>query len=105
MNPVLRWCLARTSSRTRCQTDGQPRHLEAALGSLEVRERGAVVLTLLGVDDAHALGTPEPRRDVRMGLLQLLGRGLDGVVAHVLERLVLAAAHELRKSVQLLRLD
>src|SRR2546425_12143204 len=74
----------------------KPRSLEAALAPLEVGERGVVVLTLLRVDDAHALRAPQARSDI--------GR-LGGVVAQVFECVVSSSAHEVGETLQLLGLE
>src|SRR6266487_604127 len=77
----------------------------ASSGELEVLEGGTVVPILLLLEDAHGLGTPEPRRLGRMVLFEPPCSRLGGAVTHGREGLVGAAAYERCQPVDLLRMD
>src|ERR1035438_800684 len=84
---------------------GETRPFVAVSGVLEIGKRSAVVLTFLGIDDAHSLSAPEPGGKARMRFLQLLRRVLGGVVAHLLQSAVGSAAHQSRKTFYLFGVD
>ena len=69
--------------------------LETAFGALEIGQRGVVVLALFGVDDPQPLGPPQSGRKIGVGLLKLLSNGLCGVVAQILQVIILGLTHEI----------
>jgi len=72
---------------------------------LEIQKSRRVVVAFTRIDDAHAQGTKDLRRDAGITLGQALCRRLGGVVAQALQLLVAGAVDPFGKTLGLLALS